>query len=71
MTAFRKYGDNMNAEIREVKGLLVAPNALANVDRGLAEGWITPPARRGPLPSVPCYKAAATVEVLLDDDRGT
>jgi len=60
----------MNAEIREVKALLVAPDALSNVDSGLAEGWITPPARRGPIPSVPRYKAAAAVEVLLDDDRG-
>jgi antitoxin (DNA-binding transcriptional repressor) of toxin-antitoxin stability system len=52
-----------------VTALLVAPNALSNVDLGLAEGWITPPARRGALPAVPRYRAAAAVAVLLDEDR--
>lgn len=53
-----------------VTALLVAPNALSNVDLGISEGWITPPAKRGPLPAVPRYKATATVAALLDDDRG-
>ncbi len=48
---------------------LVPPNYLSNVDLGLSEGWITPPEKRGPLPTVPRYQASASVAALLDDDR--
>lgn len=42
-----------------------------NIARGIAEGWITPPARPGPLPRpVGPFKASATVQEMMDEDRG-
>ena len=39
------------------------------VDRGIAEGWITPPSRAALTPANPCKALLSTMEV-MDEDRG-
>ena len=39
------------------------------LERGIAEGWITPPRRSGLTPAVYCRASLSTAEV-LDEDRG-
>lgn len=39
------------------------------VERGIAEGWITPPARSGLTPAVYSKASLSTMEV-MDEDRG-
>jgi len=58
----------------EVTAYLVPPsffeNHLSNVDLGIAEGWITAPVSRAPLPKIARYKASASVAEILNEDRG-
>lgn len=39
------------------------------VETGIAEGWITPPARSGLTPAV-YYKASRSTMEVIDEDRG-
>lgn len=39
------------------------------VERGIAEGWITSPARSGLTPAV-YYKASRSTMEVIDEDRG-
>lgn len=42
-----------------------------NFERGIVEGWITPPQLAGPLPPPPTrYRASATVREMIEEDRG-
>ncbi len=42
-----------------------------NFERGLAEGWITPPEITGPHAPAPArFVASASVREMLDEDRG-
>lgn len=42
-----------------------------NVARGIAEGWITAPQERGPLPPRPeRARASMSVRDMIDEDRG-
>ncbi len=41
----------------------------SRVEKGIAEGWITPPARSGLTPAV-YYKASRSTMEVIDEDRG-
>ncbi len=45
---------------------------MARIERGVAEGWITPAQRRGPLgPARPILSASGpSIMEMLDEDRG-
>lgn len=49
--------------------LLVPPHWLSNLDRGVAEGWIVPPRRRGPMPRIQRFAASTSVAEILREDR--
>ncbi|WP_420625091.1 type II toxin-antitoxin system Phd/YefM family antitoxin [Candidatus Poriferisodalis sp.] len=52
---------------------LTALDDMARIEQGVAEGWITPPKRRGPLePFTPPLPTASTPSIMemLDEDRG-
>ena len=53
----------------QVAALLVPPHSLSNLDRGIAEGWIAPPTRRGPMPRAPRFTATVSVADMLNEDR--
>jgi prevent-host-death family protein len=52
-----------------VAALLVPPHWLSNLDRGVAEGWIVPPRRRGPMPRIQRFAASTSVAEILREDR--
>lgn len=53
------------------KALIVPLPGGDQIQRGLDEGWITPPAAKGKLPSPPVRRRAnATVAEMIDEDRG-
>ena len=42
-----------------------------NLERGIAEGWITPPQAAGPLPAPPArFQASVSVREMIEEDRG-
>ena len=49
---------------------LVSPGGSSVVDRGTAEGWITPPLKEG-LEPIERYQASRTTSEVLDEDRGS
>ena len=48
---------------------LYGRGSTSMVDRGVAEGWITPPSRAALMPAPYCKASLSTTEV-IDDDRG-
>lgn len=53
-----------------VGACLVPPNSMSNIDRGIAEGWITPPSRRETFSPIVGFAASSSVESILEEDRG-
>ncbi len=42
-----------------------------NLERGIAEGWVTPPPVVGPLPAPPSrFRASLSVREMIGEDRG-
>ena len=48
---------------------LVSLGGTSMVDRGIAEGWITPPSRAALMPAIR-YKASLSTAAVMDEDRG-
>ena len=48
---------------------LMGVGGTSLVDRGIAEGWITPPSRAVLTPALHCKASLSTTEV-MDEDRG-
>jgi len=48
---------------------LVGLGGISMVDRGIEEGWITPPVQEG-LEPIERYKASRTISEVLNEDRG-
>lgn len=48
---------------------LVSLGGTSMVDRGIAEGWITPPSRAVLTPANP-YRALLSTTEVMDEDRG-
>lgn len=49
---------------------LVSLRGSSVVDRGMEEGWITPPLKEG-LEPIERYQASRTTSEVLDEDRGS
>lgn len=69
----REEGRPGEADLVTDQGGPVARPAITGgtsmVDRGIEEGWITPPSKAGLEPIEPCKVSTSTSEV-LDEDRG-
>ena len=48
---------------------LVSLGGTSMLDRGISEGWITPPSREALTPALHCKALLSTTDV-LDEDRG-
>jgi len=53
----------------KVVALLVPPQRASSIDKGLAEGWITPPSKRASLEHASPAVATRPSQLILDEDR--
>lgn len=64
-------GDHIVVTVRgKPVALLIGLGGASMLDRGIDEGWITPPRRRARLEPVTGWTASRSTADVLDEDRG-